>query len=169
MCMCIYIYVYIHIQFEEALPELKAMFTDEARTPVQISYLEPPMQYLFEGPSKNPNPPKSKSKHKRVAFFWWLNLVRLYSLYKILYPKRRIFSYSIMHTIVSPNKILLKRNYIGGLRRAPPNLRPKPCSILILSSYAETFVENCFEQKHYLLHKNSIIFHIHIHILYNHK
>ena len=25
-----------------------------------------------------------------VAFFWWLNLVRLYSLYTILYPKRRI-------------------------------------------------------------------------------
>ena len=23
-------------------------------------------------------------------FFWWSNLVRLYSLYKILYPKRRI-------------------------------------------------------------------------------
>ena len=23
-------------------------------------------------------------------FFWWLNLVRLYSLYEILYPKKRI-------------------------------------------------------------------------------
>ena len=42
-----------------------------------------------------------------VVFFWWLNPVRLYSLYKILYPKRRIESYSIMGTIVSPNKILL--------------------------------------------------------------
>ena len=40
-------------------------------------------------------------------FFWWLNLVRLYSLCKILYPKRRIESYSILGTIVSPNKILL--------------------------------------------------------------
>ena len=39
--------------------------------------------------------------------FWWLNQVRLYSLYKILYPKRRIYSYSILGTIVSPNKILL--------------------------------------------------------------
>ena len=42
------------------------------------------------------------------SVFWWLNLVRLDSLYKILYPKRRIESYSIMGTIVSPNKILLK-------------------------------------------------------------
>ena len=42
-------------------------------------------------------------------FFWWLNLVRLYSLYKILYPKRRIESYSILGTIISPNKILLIR------------------------------------------------------------
>ena len=32
----------------------------------------------------------------------WLNLVRLYSLYKILYPKRRIESYSIMGTIIPP-------------------------------------------------------------------
>ena len=24
------------------------------------------------------------------VLFWWLNLVRLYSLYEILYPKRRI-------------------------------------------------------------------------------
>ena len=29
------------------------------------------------------------------------------SLYKILYPKRRIESYSILGTLVSPNKILL--------------------------------------------------------------
>ena len=36
------------------------------------------------------------------------NLVRSYTLYKILYPKRRIETY-IMGTIVSPNKILLKR------------------------------------------------------------
>ena len=35
-----------------------------------------------------------------------LNPVRLCSLYKILYPGR-IESYSIMRTIVSPNKILL--------------------------------------------------------------
>ena len=40
-------------------------------------------------------------------FFWWLKLVRLYSLYEILYPKRRIESYSIMGTIVSPDQILL--------------------------------------------------------------
>ena len=35
-------------------------------------------------------------------FFWWLNIVRLDSLHKILYSKRRIESYSIMGTIVSP-------------------------------------------------------------------
>ena len=35
----------------------------------------------------------------------WLNLVRLYSLYKMLYPKGRTESYSIMGTMVSPNKI----------------------------------------------------------------
>ena len=40
-------------------------------------------------------------------FFWWLNLVRFHSLYKILYPKGRIESYSIMSTRVSPNKVLL--------------------------------------------------------------
>ena len=40
-------------------------------------------------------------------FFWWLNPVRFYSLYKIRYPKRRIESYSIMGTIVSPNKPLI--------------------------------------------------------------
>ena len=34
--------------------------------------------------------------------------VRLYSLYEILYPKRRIESYSILGTIVSANQILLK-------------------------------------------------------------
>ena len=39
--------------------------------------------------------------------FWWLNLVRSYSLYKIPYPKRRIESYSRLGTIVSPNKRLL--------------------------------------------------------------
>ena len=33
-----------------------------------------------------------------------VNLVRLYSLYKILYPERRVESYSIMGTIVSPKK-----------------------------------------------------------------
>ena len=41
------------------------------------------------------------------SVFWWLNLVSSYSLYKILYPKRRVKSYSILGTIVSPNKILL--------------------------------------------------------------
>ena len=41
------------------------------------------------------------------SVFWWLNRVRLYSLYEILYPERRIESYSIMGTIVSPNKIRL--------------------------------------------------------------
>ena len=54
-------------------------------------------------------------------FFWWLNLVRLYSLYKILYPKRRIESYSIMGTIVSQKKYysyeiapeLFRRGYAG--------------------------------------------------------
>ena len=33
--------------------------------------------------------------------------MRLYSLSKMLYPKRRIQSYSILGTIVSPNKVLL--------------------------------------------------------------
>ena len=31
----------------------------------------------------------------------------IFFIYKILYPKRRIYSYSILGTIVSPNKILL--------------------------------------------------------------
>ena len=34
------------------------------------------------------------SNHEQAAHlssvFWWLNLVRLYSLYKLLYPKKRI-------------------------------------------------------------------------------
>ena len=47
--------------------------------------------------------------------FWWLNLVSLCSLYEILYPKRRIESYSIIGTIVSPNKILLKWAYVDGV------------------------------------------------------
>ena len=34
-------------------------------------------------------------------------ILGLYSLYKMLYPKRRIESYSRMGTIVSPNKTLL--------------------------------------------------------------
>ena len=42
-----------------------------------------------------------------VVFCWWLNPVRLHSLYKILYPKRRIESYYILGTIVSPKTILL--------------------------------------------------------------
>ena len=41
--------------------------------------------------------------HVSNVFFWWLNLVRLYPLYKVLYPKRRIQSYSIMGTIVPLN------------------------------------------------------------------
>ena len=39
--------------------------------------------------------------------FWWLNLESSNSLYKILYPKRRVKSYSILGTIVSPNQLLL--------------------------------------------------------------
>ena len=42
------------------------------------------------------------------SVFWRLNPVRLSSLYKILYPEGRIESYSILGTIVSPNKILHK-------------------------------------------------------------
>ena len=34
-------------------------------------------------------------------------ILGLHSLYKILYPKRRIISYSLLGTIVSPYKILL--------------------------------------------------------------
>ena len=45
------------------------------------------------------------------VFFEWLNLVRIYSLYRVLYPKRRIESYSIVGTIVSPNKILLNWDF----------------------------------------------------------
>ena len=41
-----------------------------------------------------------------MCFFWWLKLVRLHALHKILYPKRRIKSYSILGTIVSPSKML---------------------------------------------------------------
>ena len=41
------------------------------------------------------------------SVFWWLNPVRLNFLYRILYPKRRIESYSMLGTTVSPNKILL--------------------------------------------------------------
>ena len=37
-----------------------------------------------------------------VVFLWWSNKVRLYSLYEVLYPKRRIESYSILGTIVPP-------------------------------------------------------------------
>ena len=48
-----------------------------------------------------------QDSHMSNVVFGWLNLLRLYSFYKILYPKRRIESYSIMGTIVVPNKILL--------------------------------------------------------------
>ena len=50
------------------------------------------------------------------VFFGWLDLVRLNSLHKIRYPKRRIESYSIVSIIVSPNKIRLTwRCSIRGL------------------------------------------------------
>ena len=42
------------------------------------------------------------------------------SCYKILYPKRRIESYFIMGTIVSPNKKLLTR--VSGLGVSPKSL-----------------------------------------------
>ena len=54
--------------------------------------------------------------------------MRLCSLYKILYPKRRIYSYSILGAIVSPNKIPLNWRSVftsctdvrgGGLHDAP--------------------------------------------------
>ena len=57
------------------------------------------------------------------SVLWWLNLVRLYSLYQILCPKRRIESYSILGTTVSPNKILLMRCWP---RRTYPCLDPTP-------------------------------------------
>ena len=41
------------------------------------------------------------------VFLGGLNPERLYSLYEILYPKRKIESYSLLGTIVSPNKMLL--------------------------------------------------------------
>ena len=63
--------------------------------------------------------PKPRKAHL-PAYFWTpsplnllssvflvLHIVRLYSLYRILYPRRRIESYSILGTIVSPNNILL--------------------------------------------------------------
>ena len=37
-------------------------------------------------------------------------------LYKIRYPKRRIESYSIMGTIVSPNKVLLVSSVVRSAR-----------------------------------------------------
>ena len=42
------------------------------------------------------------------SVFVWLNLVRYHSLCTILYPKRRIESYSLMGIIVSPSKILIR-------------------------------------------------------------
>ena len=47
------------------------------------------------------------NSHVSSVFFGWLNLIRFYSLYNILYLKRRIESYSIIGTIIFPNKILL--------------------------------------------------------------
>ena len=63
------------------------------------------------------------------SVFWWLNLVRLYSLYKILYPKRKIYSYSIMGTIISPNEIQLTWDFKSHRDRLRENLQeeyPKP-------------------------------------------
>ena len=61
------------------------------------------------------------------SVFGWLKLVRLYSLYKILYPKRKISSYSILGTIVSPNKILLT----WGL-----GFRAEGCALLVPKPYS---------------------------------
>ena len=55
--------------------------------------------------------------------FWWLNLVRLYSLCQKLCPKRRIESYSTLGTTVSPNKILFMRCWPT---RTYPCLDPTP-------------------------------------------
>ena len=62
--------------------------------------------------------PKRLKRHtlqrQLSSFFWWLNLVRLYSLDKRLYPKVSIEAYSIMGTIIiSSNKILLNWNTLG--------------------------------------------------------
>ena len=66
-----------------------------------------PMESLYNPIDSLQNPFKTRSFHflfhypyitpawhtkcivlaQQVMFFWWLNLVRLYSLYKILYPK----------------------------------------------------------------------------------
>ena len=64
----------------------------------------------------NPHP-KSPINSPIEYVFWWLNPERSCSLYEILYPKRRIESYSIMSTTVSRNKILL--NW-GGFTAASP-------------------------------------------------
>ena len=40
-------------------------------------------------------------------FFLWLNLIRLYSFFKILYLKRRIEFYRIFGTTVAPNRRIL--------------------------------------------------------------
>ena len=51
-------------------------------------------------------------------FFWWFNLVRLYSLYKILYPKGKIESYSIdlpdTSPCLSPEATLAGKGNCGG-------------------------------------------------------
>ena len=52
-------------------------------------------------------------------FFLVVKPLKFYSVYKILHPKRRVESYSILGTIVSPNKIPLNL----GLPKA---LYPKP-------------------------------------------
>ena len=49
--------------------------------------------------------------------FWWLNPVRLFSLYKIVYPKRRIESYSILGT-----KYAQIKYYSSEVPRAQPEV-----------------------------------------------
>ena len=58
------------------------------------------------------------------SVFWWLNPVRLYSLYKNIYTKRRIESYSTMGTKVSPNKILLM--WAAGMTKTPVWIPQEP-------------------------------------------
>ena len=64
------------------------------------------------------NPTAKENTNPNPKTFWWLNPARLYSLYRLLYPKRRIESYSILGTVVSPQKILLLRQAEG---ESPPH------------------------------------------------
>ena len=45
-------------------------------------------QILSPGCSDRKDQMTVASQYSWVAFFWWLNPVRLYSLYRILYPKK---------------------------------------------------------------------------------